>query len=255
MKKNSKKALATTMCTVMMLGAVAPIVSAKAEIAPAGVVARSEGESVAPGYITWDESVEDYLSGVLNVNNAFNVTSKLEDSKLSGNIKFKISVNDLFHDAKEKFYEKYSNRETIVMYSENGTAPHMTYTIKFPEGVNINKDAINYTFNTAGVTLDKNNTKFENGTLTMVFNLSWQDYKGFFNTVSKEFNDNNKFVSIDIPYEKNEASSSDEIIATGSGHCSLWYWGRWTFLRRELVKITTPEKEFILNPLESNISL
>lgn len=259
MKKNSKKALATTMCTVMMLGAVAPIVSAKAEDT---IHYPYENVSNTSTQIKYDVDISSALKTDTSIQTKYENGIEVVDGNQTVHGKWVANVNSdaLFEEA-SNLYTDSIDRDygTKVMFSKDKKFPSFTYTITFPEGVNIDESNIKMSDNT--FTVSKIEKSVNGQVVTFTFNLgNWNDYRTFFTEYRKEKDDSIlQFINLEIPYtfdvyDGTPIADINKNISS-NGKCELWYYKDFVIFKIEkvVVDITVKNAELPLIATSSNI--
>lgn len=127
--------------------------------------------------------------------------------------------------------------------------PTFSYTVNFPENINIDKNKVVAVENTN--TISKIETKVEYHFITFTFYLgNWNDYEVFFKLFESERNKAGHPIDISIPYTVNVDENSPSVLGTvkGAGECNLYKFC-FGLIKTQIVSINSPEIGFdVMNP-------
>lgn len=239
MNKVFRKVLGVALCSAMLLSV-------------ASVSGFAEGRSSEIGKINSSVSLQPYLSSNATLKpSAVDSSVVGENGNYSGKVIASVDSNELFREVNELYTPSIDSKYgTKVMFSKDKTFPSFSYTVSFPQGVEVNTDQITWSDST--YTVSSISKKVEGSVETGInviftFNLgNWNDYRTFFTNYRAELVDGQEHkINFEIPYSGSvqPGTSFSELNQTinGSGSCELWYYKKLLFINIEeiVVNITT----------------
>lgn len=196
------------------------------------------------------------ITGTVNLRDTIiNNVIKNEDSSYNGILTGEVEAGDLFSGAYKLYKDEFKGKkdfrgkywENIVMMGENSEFPTAQYTFNFPKNFKINKDEIKVSENSEAISkIDYNFNENDNSVKVIIQLGNWNDYKGFFELVEKELEEEGHLISISIPYTVNTDANETEEIGniTGSGNCYLYKYSG--LGKGRIVEINTENEPLII---------